>query len=487
MMSRGHLLLSLILTLPVAAEPTSLEQQFVSAVGSGNVAVVRKMLKRRNVHVDYASPETRGFTALHHAVQTGHTELIELLLNFAASLDQLTDLGLTALQLAANRGQADAARTLIGAGAALDVTEPNLGASALMMAAFGGHTDVVALLLDAGANVTLTGNCGSEADEACRKLLLLRPQPQFAPETYERCMEEMWATYCGKSAADLALEEGHAETARLLQEWERGMREGKGDDSGQQRRLDQRPASKTLLMLGTFLIVVSTAIILRQQRRCVIMQRKDISTKPKTRHYPVKGRAGDAKRRKTNNRDEGAGSSRTARTKGTCNHEDLVPRGAGERAALWHVPVLQEAIAELIMKVTGAKRLGKVCPDARGAIHCDANPKDHEKAEEKAEKPLLQVTINGKPDDDEIAVGCAHDSSLTMDEHAPRPRCVSPIESAGACADECVVCLDGAPTHIFFPCGHQCVCAECAARVAELGSGTCPLCKQEGGVCRVFR
>ena len=40
---------------------------------------------------------------------------------------------------------------------------------------------------------------------------------------------------------------------------------------------------------------------------------------------------------------------------------------------------------------------------------------------------------------------------------------------------KCVVCFEGALTHIFVPCGHQCVCAGCAASVMER-SGKCPIC-----------
>ena len=42
---------------------------------------------------------------------------------------------------------------------------------------------------------------------------------------------------------------------------------------------------------------------------------------------------------------------------------------------------------------------------------------------------------------------------------------------------DCVICMARLPTHAFVPCGHRCVCAECAKAVVEQRSGTCPLCR----------
>ena len=41
---------------------------------------------------------------------------------------------------------------------------------------------------------------------------------------------------------------------------------------------------------------------------------------------------------------------------------------------------------------------------------------------------------------------------------------------------ECVVCMDGENTHIFFPCGHKCVCEGCAAMIMG-DSAECPTCR----------
>lgn len=42
--------------------------------------------------------------------------------------------------------------------------------------------------------------------------------------------------------------------------------------------------------------------------------------------------------------------------------------------------------------------------------------------------------------------------------------------------DRCVVCLDAAPTHAVVPCGHQCLCGECAEQIMY-NAGRCPICR----------
>ena len=44
-----------------------------------------------------------------------------------------------------------------------------------------------------------------------------------------------------------------------------------------------------------------------------------------------------------------------------------------------------------------------------------------------------------------------------------------------ACADECVICIDAAPTHAAVPCGHRCLCAKCSDECRMV----CPICRQE--------
>ena len=46
------------------------------------------------------------------------------------------------------------------------------------------------------------------------------------------------------------------------------------------------------------------------------------------------------------------------------------------------------------------------------------------------------------------------------------------VESTVGGTTTCIVCFEGAKTHLAFPCGHQCVCERCAAEMND-----CPGCR----------
>ena len=50
--------------------------------------------------------------------------------------------------------------------------------------------------------------------------------------------------------------------------------------------------------------------------------------------------------------------------------------------------------------------------------------------------------------------------------------CAAPAPAQAQSDDLCCVCQDAKKTHAFVPCGHKCVCANCAAKCE-----TCPLCR----------
>ena len=51
--------------------------------------------------------------------------------------------------------------------------------------------------------------------------------------------------------------------------------------------------------------------------------------------------------------------------------------------------------------------------------------------------------------------------------------------------DLCVICWDGPRDHIIAPCGHICLCDQCANHMQNMGLMYCPLCK--GIVKQVFK
>lgn len=163
---RGWLLTALLVTpLLASAGPSSL----VIAAGKGDLARVDKLLAKGN---DPNRPDSAGEYALHHALYGGHTEVVAQLLQAGARVDQPDRrFGLSALNIAAVRGDTAMARVLLDHGADLEFTSADAAAAsdgkrylplpaalhhqafspALLAAVQGGHLPMIELLLAAGA------------------------------------------------------------------------------------------------------------------------------------------------------------------------------------------------------------------------------------------------------------------------------------------------------------------------------------------------
>ena len=70
----------------------------LTASFKGEAKAVRDLLKHRCAYVDVC--DSRGFTALHLASYCVHSDVVNILLDFGANVNQLTDDGLTPLTLA---------------------------------------------------------------------------------------------------------------------------------------------------------------------------------------------------------------------------------------------------------------------------------------------------------------------------------------------------------------------------------------------------
>jgi len=118
-----------------------------------------------------------------HSARSGDIDGLERGLGAGLSVDALDRYGQTTLMLAALHGHGPMVEWLVGHGADLDHTA-KYRLSALMLAALNGHRDIVAVLVAAGADQTLRGSGA----------------PGFA----------------GKTASDLAVDQGHDEIGELL-------------------------------------------------------------------------------------------------------------------------------------------------------------------------------------------------------------------------------------------------------------------------------
>jgi ankyrin repeat protein len=141
---------ALAIALLTAAAPG--DRELLDAVKKGDVAQVQAQLK---AGADPNAAQGDGLTALHIAAQTGNLEITRILVGARASVSAKTRLGdYTPLHLAAGGGHTTVVRALIDAGADVNAVTTYTGVTPLHLAAkaVGGET-VVKTLIERGATV----------------------------------------------------------------------------------------------------------------------------------------------------------------------------------------------------------------------------------------------------------------------------------------------------------------------------------------------
>ena len=136
------------------------ERTFLEAVGHGNERAARGFLL-----LGY-SPDIRdesGLPALFLAVRSGNPNLVRLLVDYGAHVDEQSgDRGTSPLMEAAGTGQVAITRQLLEAGADPDMVS-TYGQSAAILAASEGHADTLKLLLEWNARTDLVDHLGMTA------------------------------------------------------------------------------------------------------------------------------------------------------------------------------------------------------------------------------------------------------------------------------------------------------------------------------------
>eukprot|EP00964_Phaeocystis_antarctica_P065113 scaffold39231_cov60-Phaeocystis_antarctica.AAC.2 len=130
-------------TIPIELARHRLDDERPTGTGDG---ASRQYLARP------AYPLGRAMNKLHEASLRGHTEVVQLLLDKGAPVDEKTESGRTALMWASNNGHTEVVKLLLDKGASVNEKDKE-GSTALMGASQYGRTGVVVLLLDNGASV----------------------------------------------------------------------------------------------------------------------------------------------------------------------------------------------------------------------------------------------------------------------------------------------------------------------------------------------
>ena len=129
---------------PSLAAP-SLDDMF-KAVKANDVRELRTFLEQG---MDPDSTNQQGYSVLMEAAREGHVEVVGLLLDRKAKVNQRNAVGETALMLAAFKGNLETVQLLHARGGAINTT----GWTALHYAAFQGQTAVAKYLLDNRAEI----------------------------------------------------------------------------------------------------------------------------------------------------------------------------------------------------------------------------------------------------------------------------------------------------------------------------------------------
>lgn len=125
------------------------QQAFVERARQGDVRAVKLYLA---AGMDPDANDRIGETALTRAAAANRTEVIQLLLKAKANVNQRTQGGYTALEVAAFQGNLDSVRLLLDHGTDLRAIN-----EAFISAAEGAHVEVMSALLEKGANLNEVG------------------------------------------------------------------------------------------------------------------------------------------------------------------------------------------------------------------------------------------------------------------------------------------------------------------------------------------
>jgi ankyrin repeat protein len=200
---------ALFLLAPGLAAPANIDDDWLEALTTRDLAVIERLLPKRT-DVNVAAKD--GRTALMLAAGQARADLVRDLLTAGAEINAVNTRGGTALMYSAVTGDAPTVHTLLARGAAINARATN-GWTAVMIAAVNGHTHLVRDLLYAGADPNISDIYGwtplmratnENRDAVVRELLKIKETDVDAKDEH------------GDTALHHAAVKGHVEIARAL-------------------------------------------------------------------------------------------------------------------------------------------------------------------------------------------------------------------------------------------------------------------------------
>jgi ankyrin repeat protein len=140
---------------------------FWNAVDAGDSEEVKRLISQ---HPDLIEARTfMGYTALHRAVKSANTNLVEILLNAGANVNAQAEAKITSLHIAAFDGNASIAELLLKAGANVNAIGYRHNNTPLHVAAAHGHLEVVRILISHGADVDVVDMLNKTAQQVAEE------------------------------------------------------------------------------------------------------------------------------------------------------------------------------------------------------------------------------------------------------------------------------------------------------------------------------
>ena len=96
-------------------------------------------------------------------------------------------------------------------------------------------------------------------------------------------------------------------------------------------------------------------------------------------------------------------------------------------------------------------------------------------------QPLVDIQVSESADNGTVVASCPLPDTATY-------KSLSFQQPGSPKTGECSICMEREPNAALYPCGHMCMCYDCAVGVQKLRGALCPICRQPIiDILRIYR